>query len=257
MAKKLRFFATIALFAGLSLSFAGTVQADHSWGGYHWARTASPFNLNLGDNASVGWDQYLSQASNDWSQSVVLDTSIIRGGTRATTCKPSQGQVEVCSSKYGQNGWLGLASIWTNAEHITQATVKLNDSYFGKRSPYNTSAWRASVMCQEVGHTLGLDHQDEDFYNSPLGTCMDYSVDPTLNQHPNFHDYEELEIIYSHLDFTSTLSAITQSAHGNSNLDNPTDWGKAVKFSKNGKPSVYENDLGFGQKLYTFVIWTE
>jgi hypothetical protein len=40
-------------------------------------------------------------------------------------------------------------------------------------------------MCQEVGHTFGLDHQDENFNNTNLGTCMDYTNDPSTNQHPN------------------------------------------------------------------------
>jgi hypothetical protein len=50
-------------------------------------------------------------------------------------------------------------------------------------------------MCQEVGHTLGLDHQDDVFDNPTLGTCMDYTSDPSTSQHPNRHDYEELELL--------------------------------------------------------------
>ncbi len=33
-------------------------------------------------------------------------------------------------------------------------------------------------MCQEIGHDFGLDHQDENFNNPNLGTCMDYTNDP-------------------------------------------------------------------------------
>jgi hypothetical protein len=51
-------------------------------------------------------------------------------------------------------------------------------------------------MCQEVGHTFRLDHQDEKFNNVNLGTCMDYTSDPDgslngelSNLHPNAHDY--------------------------------------------------------------------
>ncbi len=50
-------------------------------------------------------------------------------------------------------------------------------------------------MCQEVGHTLGLDHQDEVFDNPNLETCMDYTNDPSTNQHPNAHDYDQLATI--------------------------------------------------------------
>src|SRR5438094_52420 len=38
-----------------------SANANHSWGGYHWARTANPFTLTLGDNLSSTWDPYLTQ----------------------------------------------------------------------------------------------------------------------------------------------------------------------------------------------------
>ena len=36
--------------------FTSTVKADHSWGNYHWARTANPFTLKLGDNLTSNLD---------------------------------------------------------------------------------------------------------------------------------------------------------------------------------------------------------
>ena len=59
------------------------------------------------------------------------------------------------------------------------------------------------MICQEIAHDFGLDHQDENFSNPNLGTCMDYTSDPEgppSNEHPNQHDYDQLESIYSHLD---------------------------------------------------------
>ena len=61
--------------------------ATHSWGGYHWARTANPFTLKLGDNLSNTWDPYLATASADWSLSSVLNTSIVPGNVSPRTCK--------------------------------------------------------------------------------------------------------------------------------------------------------------------------
>src|SRR6187401_2877596 len=77
------------------------------------------------------------------------------GLSSARTCKPTLGRVEVCNSKYGNNGWLGIAQIWASGNHITQGTTKLNDTYFST-SRYNTTAWRNLVSCQEVGHDVGL-----------------------------------------------------------------------------------------------------
>ncbi|MBC9002950.1 MULTISPECIES: hypothetical protein [Micromonospora] len=38
------------------------------------------------------------------------------------TCKATAGRVEVCNSAYGNNGWLGIASISvTGGTHITQS----------------------------------------------------------------------------------------------------------------------------------------
>ena len=242
----------IAIFA------VGTfVYASHSWGTYHWGRTVNPFTLKLGDNVSSVWDSYLGTTSSDWSQSTVLDTKIVAGSTKPRICKPKSGQVEVCNSKYGFNGWLGVASIWLSGDHITQGTVKVNDSYF-TTSTYNTPAWRNLVMCQEVGHTLGLDHQDEDSYNTPLGTCMDYSADPTLNQHPNQHDYDQLEFIYGHLDSITTVSnAISSLRNGTSDASDTDDQGGVIRRDRKGRPSLYERDLGSNEKLFTFIFWAE
>jgi hypothetical protein len=168
------------------------------------------------------------------------------------------GTAQVCNALYGNNGWLGLAQIWAGSDsHITQATVKLNDTYFNTAT-YNTVAWRSLVMCQEVGHTFGLDHQDEDSNNPPLGSCMDYSSDPTPNQHPNAHDYEELEIIYGHLDTTTTVGqTVAQAVFGPGRLDVPTEWGGLVGRSRDGRIERYRRNLGDGQTVSTVVIWAD
>lgn len=241
------------------LALATAMYANHSWGGYHWARTSNPFTLKLGNNVSSTWSPILSTTSTDWSKSTVLDTTIVAGGTRPKSCRPTSGRVEVCSASYGNTGWLGVAQIWiTGGTHITQGTTKVND-YYHNSAPYNTTAWRNLVMCQEVGHTLGLDHQDENFNNANLGTCMDYTNDPSSNQHPNAHDYEELGIIYAHVDSTTTIGQTVSphpSAMSDIDFDGPRQWGKLVKSSHGGGTQIFELDFGGGNKLVTFVTWT-
>lgn len=225
---------------------AGTAGASHTWGTYHWARTASPFTLKLGDNVSSTWDSYLATTSTDWTASSVLNTTIVAGSTRPKSCRPTAGRVEVCNARYGGTGWLGIAQIWANGSHITQGLTKLNDTYFDTAT-YNTSAWRNLVTCQEVGHTLGLDHQDEDFSNANLDTCMDYTSNPESNQHPNAHDYEELESIYAHLDSTTTVGSSAGSA-----LPSAVPWySPAYRVSR----STYRTPLGDGWELVTHVFW--
>ncbi|TSC81820.1 MAG: hypothetical protein G01um101420_824 [Parcubacteria group bacterium Gr01-1014_20] len=253
-----------SLFAFVAIVALGTVvYATHSWGSYHWARTSNPFTLKLGDNVSSAWDAYLAGASSDWSQSSVLNTTIVAGNTTPRKCRATVGRVEVCNATYGNNGWLGIASIWASGSHITQGTAKMNDTYFNTPT-YNTPAWRRLVMCQEVAHTFGLDHQDENFSNSNLGTCMDYTNDPDgppSNEHPNSHDYSMLETIYAHLDSSTTVGQALPRGNGNSkapiDFENSAEWGKAIKHSGDGKASLYLRDLGNNDKVFTFVLWAK
>lgn len=209
------FAATILVTAG----FAAPAGASHSWGGYHWARQSNPFTLAMGDNVSTAWDGYLDRSIGEWSQSSVLDLTKVTGGTTGKLCKATLGRVEVCSASYGRNGWLGLASIWiTGGTHITQGTVKVNDTYFAM-GQYNTPDERAHVMCQEIGHTFGLGHTSED--GSTQNTCMDYSSSPTSTK-PNQHDYDQLATIYGHTDTynsysTSTAMSVEQKAMAGTN----------------------------------------
>jgi hypothetical protein len=248
------FVATAAALAALGVG-ALPAGANHSWGGYHWARTTSSFTLALGDNVSSTWDPILGTTSTDWSQSSVLDTTIVAGkATNLKRCPATAGRVEVCNTTYGNTGWLGIASVWTNGGHITQGTVKLNDTYFNT-AKYNTTAWRNLVSCQEVGHTFGLDHQDEAFDNPNLGTCMDYTNDPSTNQHPNAHDYAELETIYQHLDSTTTVASAAAPSAAAADVARQDDWGRALRYDSRGRPILFERDLGGGRAVVTFVIW--
>lgn len=198
----------IVLAAALVMALVATIpaEANHSWGGYHWARTANPFTLKLSDNVTSAWDTYLAEASTDWSASSVLNTMIAPGSANVKRCAAAQGRVEVCNARYGYTGWLGVAGITISGGHITGAYVKLNDTYF--TGSYNTPAWRRLVTCQEIAHTFGLHHQDENFSNANLGSCMDYTdfpSGPPSNEHPNAHDFSQLESIYSHLDGSTTV----------------------------------------------------
>jgi hypothetical protein len=251
------------------VAFSPGAKANHSWNGYHWARTANPFTLQLGDNLSTTWHQYLATTSSEWSESTVLHTKIVPGQAKSKNCRPTSGRVEVCNSAYGNNGWLGIAQIWASGKHITQGTTKMNDTYFNT-AKYNTVAWRQMVMCQEVGHTFGLDHQDEVFDNPNLGTCMDYTNDPDggaggasatdpSNVQPNQHDYDELALIYAHLDSTTTVAPASVASNvpavtSRGDLNSRADWGHKIKQSRNGRLEVWVRRFGDDDKMFTFVI---
>ena len=235
---------TVAAFSALPAA------ANHSWNGYHWARTSNPFTVSLGDNVSGSWDSMLRTAASDWSKSTVLDAPVVAGGAKPRNCRPTSGRVEVCSASYGNTGWLGVAQIWiTGGTHIVQGTVKNNDYYFGSSSyQYNNTAEMQHVICQEIGHTFGLDHQDTSGIS--LNTCMDYyhntSASDTKSTHPNAHDYDELSTIYSHTDSFSTVGTTAGFLP-----DTVPSFAPATRLND----STFVDDLGGGRQLVTYVIW--
>jgi hypothetical protein len=261
---------TIVLIAA-AVAVPGAASADHAWGSpaYHWERTANQVELTIGNNVSPVWDAqdgHLDTAIGDWNDSPVLSLTEV-DGAGGRRCRAKSGKIEVCSGSYGNNGWLGVASISVSGDHITAATAKMNDTYFSY-DYYNTPAWRQMVMCQEIGHVFGLGHQDEDFNNTALGTCMDYTSDPESNQHPNLHDYTQLAEIYSHTDGSGSTDDGTGGApcpgrkkscrQGNngvagSDLVGPSEWGQLV--SEEGRHAIYERDFGSGNRVVTFVTW--
>jgi hypothetical protein len=257
MRKRLAVAATVATLIALVFP-SSTAQASHSWGNYHWARTSNPFTLRLDNNVTSTWTSYLNQASSDWTASSVLNTIVVNGSFGSkTSCTPTTGHVEVCNASYGTTGWLGIASISiTTGNHISRAFVKVNDTYHNQ-APYNSPAYRRLVMCQEVGHTFGLAHQDENQTNPNLGTCMDYTRDPDgppSNEHPNSHDYAQLQTIYSHTDSFNTPTSLTGG--GPTLADNSSStWGKLVEGSRAQGHSTYVRDFGSGNYTVTFVTW--
>lgn len=250
----------------------GLASATHSWGGYHWARTTPQFTLQLGNNlTTVDWRNALLAASSDWNSPDLFGatftpvlTAIVAGKSNKN-CSMVTGTTQVCNGRYGNNGWLGLASInIIDSVHITRGSAKMNDTYFGLAT-YNNVNERRHVMCQEVAHTFGLGHQSET--GASLNTCMDYfsntgaNAASTLSTRPNYHDFEELNLIYSQVDGTTTVAtAATAAAAANPSevdiTDDPQSWGRLVRQSANGRSSEYERNNRDGSVTATHVYWT-
>ena len=190
---------------------AAPAYAGHSWGDWHWERSANPATLTVLNSTTdartpIGgqnWPAMLSRSASDWSQSSVLDlavqpqTAVDLAAREACLFEPRA--IRVCNVVNPDVTWLGLATVLgdptSGSGHILAATAQMNDTWF--TTPLYNSTNAQHVMCQEVGHTFGLDHQDES--GADLNTCMDYA-DALDNPSPNAHDYQQLDEIYRHLD---------------------------------------------------------
>ncbi len=269
---RIRRHRALALIAGLTLLAAvpSTAQATHAWGSYHWARTANPFTIKVVDSMTTDWDVNLSKAITDWDRSTVMILTPQTGdsSTKARKrCAAISGQVHACNATYGYNGWLGLAQIWASSSHITQATAKMNDSYLTSGS--YSDIQRQHVICQEIGHDWGLDHQDTS--GADLNTCMDYS-NALDNPAPNAGDYDELLCIYDETKTAQTLTNGPHSCTGTGHLDSATTiaapagfantdvsaqaaWGRMVARSGDGSEAVFVRDFGNGFRIITHVLW--
>ena len=207
------FILVIAL--AMLLSSAATALASNTWNGYHWADVPGddPHDGSIAltlvddlDNLDAYGTEY-TEALADWYQGGNGPLSFISAsaGGRPAACDnvateaagaEIDGTIHVCNYEYGKIGWLGLARIWLAADgHIEAGVALMNDSYMLEPdSVYDNPIARQHVLCQEIGHTLGLDHQ-----GSPKKqTCMNARwglTDPNF-AHPNQHDYDTLAEIY-------------------------------------------------------------
>ncbi len=248
----------------LVLVAAVPVFAGHAWSTYHWNRTGAQITPPIHNNLSGKWPAYFPRAVDDWNASVYIASpygSAYGPISSAKRCTSATGKIEVCNTTYGQNGWLGLAGISLSGGHIVKGYTKLNDTYYNMPQ-YDTPAWRAMVICQEIGHDFGLDHQDEGQTNPNLGSCMDYTNNPDgppSNRYPNAHDYAQLESMYSHLGallpFDSMVSDATRPRTVVEYMNKADQWGTPVEFDDQGRPTLFVLETGPDEAELTHVFW--
>ena len=169
-----------ALVFGVALFSATVASADHSWNGYHFpSYNLSPAVVN--DTSSSLYD--VPAAVTEWA---ALGT-----GVQPTLTTASKGDITV--KEAFSPFWLGLARVFLDDGHITKAEVKLNTRLLNNYGP----AAADHVLCQELGHVLGLDHnRDGDGGGSPDDTCMNDQTTIGSYTSPNSHDTAQLNLIY-------------------------------------------------------------
>jgi hypothetical protein len=189
---------------------AAAALANNTWNGYHWPDGADPhdgsISLTLVDDLddANGTEYAYSAVVADWDNGP-LSLSSSSGGVRPIACDniatgPAgdaiAGTIHVCNAEYGKIGWLGLARIWLAPDgHIDAGVALMNDSYMmDSDSVYDDPNARQHVLCQEIGHTFGLDHQG----GPKKASCMNdrWGLTNPNFMGPNEHDYDTLDGIY-------------------------------------------------------------
>ena len=192
-------------FASITAAFiifisASGAYADNQWSSYHWEKKGGELTLSIGDNHNgeghAPWSELLG---GDLSGDVAaywdgggfggsyLTINVVTGG---------EGDIESYNDHYGDTGWLGLASIWIKRgknKHIVRGESKVND-YYIDLAGYDRFSSRDNwihVLCQEIGHTFGLDHNREG------ATCMNDQTPDLIYPTPNSHDTDMLNIMYA------------------------------------------------------------
>ncbi len=166
----------LALGAGALLAMG--LMAFHLWSGYHWP-TGS-----------------LSPAGKDRTRSVLYDVTagVQEWQALGTPIQPTEagGKADITVKEASSTIWLGLARIFIDGEgHISKGEVLLNTRALATFGP----AAADHVLCQEIGHVLGLDHN-----RTTVISCMNDQAPLGSATSPDAHDAETLNFIYAHLD---------------------------------------------------------
>jgi hypothetical protein len=206
----------VALLSGAG---APSAAASHGWtynGKYvHWPHAGAEAQPVVVRSLSAEWSTPLNRAVAGWNRSAVLQASVVSGSLDGrSTCDYVAGRIRVCNAAYGATGWVGLTSVvWDSSGHILRARVKMNETYLKATSSgygylNDPTAWR-EVLCHELGHAFGLDHQ-----SSTSGSCLRPRISPSFVPKPNAHDYGQLRTNYhaGRVDGTTTSAATAETA---------------------------------------------
>ena len=183
-----------AIIAILGLLAVATVaSADHAWSVYHWP--SDNLNPTVVDKTSSSLYK-VTEGVEEWAN---LGTAI-----QPEMASKGNADIKVGESVIRSSSFLGLAGVYLDDDgHITRAEIVLNTRLLVDY-PQDVAD---HVLCQEIGHVLGLTHNRVGDSSPGDDTCMNDQVDLFTVQYtsPNDHDTDQLNAIYydGHTDASS------------------------------------------------------
>lgn len=172
---------------------AAPVVAGHATG-QHWPNG----QIEIHDYTSPFFDFMLVDAVANWDNtSPSLTLTLIDEGEMA--CPGfTAGIVVVCSGNYNNPDWAGRAWYHSSGSHIIDGAIRFDTADFAGRE--SDGPWVLHLGCHEVGHMMGLNHQNTS------GSCV---TDSNLRRYPGDHDVNTMLAVY---DGHAEASADTASA---------------------------------------------
>jgi hypothetical protein len=165
--------------AAFVLLVSAPALADHSWNDYHWSGDIRTPTVTGSTSLNLDIEHVVSE----WRLEPRIQPSYSPSGN---------GDIKVVA-KRGNPNWIGMAQIKIDSDgHILEGKVTLNSFYanYENDSYSNADIW-THVLCQEIGHILGLDHTGG-------VTCMNSGAELGQHVEPGVHDFEQLGKIYEH-----------------------------------------------------------
>jgi len=159
----------------------------------HWASTTITITSALCD---INWTYRFNEALMDWgfSDDIFLDNYVYTDDAGNTVCFDDPNEVNLQhtpgeiiiyhhafdESEIPEGSEQAFAwTSWIYSEEtleIESVVIAINDNKF--QGPADSYAHRQHVMCQEIGHALGIPERNEEHTDVNLGSCIDYTNSP-------------------------------------------------------------------------------
>jgi hypothetical protein len=145
--------------------------------------------------------EHLKLTVDDYSRSTAVSSLEFTTVPYEVLCAPPEkGKIKVCSGDYGDTDWMASTIFFIGEDYIVSALIRINE----KASSVASDALLQYALCHQVGHALGVAHNDSKL---GLSSCMkdfeeDLIVDDNIIQtnqklqHPNSDDLDYLVTVY-------------------------------------------------------------